>query len=225
MKLLIIEDNRHLAHSIKQYLNKWFIVDIALTGEDGIQKASTANYGVIILDLGLPDQTGEEVCRVLRDMKIVTPILILTGSNEVQSRVQLLDCGADDYVTKPFNCAELRARVMALTRRSDHVYTQNVIEVQDVVIDTMRREVTRSGVEVPLRRKEFDILEYLVTNRGRAVTREMILNHVWEANKDSWNNTVDVHIKNLRDKIDRPFPTPLIKTAYGIGYMVDDISV
>ncbi len=225
MKLLIIEDNRPLAYSIKNYLKRWFVVDVVHTGEEGLQKAQAFEYAVILLDLGLPDKDGEEVCRGLRDFKVATPIIILTGSSEIDSRVHLLDCGADDYLIKPFDRTELRARIMALTRRPMNVYTQNVLTLHDLVIDLPSRQVQRAGVPIILRRKEFDILEYLVSNCGRAVTREMILRHAWEADRDNWHNTVDVHIKHLRDKIDRPFPIPLIKTAYGIGYMVDDIEI
>ena len=152
-----------------------------------------------------------------------TPILILTGAADVTSRVTLLNGGADDYVTKPFSVAELKARLGALLRRPPTTMGTSTFTVQGLVIDPHRRRVERDGQAIPLRRKEFDILEYLVRNRGRPVTRSMILDHAWDGSKDTWNNTVDVHIKHLRDKIDRPFGTALIKTAYGIGYMIDDV--
>jgi len=191
-------------------------------GEDGIDRARAADYGVILLDLGLPDMNGYDVCYELRSAHVTTPILILSGIRDTISQVRLLDCGADDYVTKPFNTDELRARILALSCRGHHLQQDEVIKVGDLTLDIGRRRVTRSGEAITLRRKEFDILEYLVRNRGRTVTRSMIFDHVWEAHKEGWNNTVDVHIKRLRDKVDRPFAHQLIKTAYGIGYMVDD---
>lgn len=224
MKLLLIEDNKSLAQSLKKHLSKTFIVDLAETGEDGIRQAVTGRYDVIILDLNLPDKHGAEVCKTVRLSHINTPILILTGVTDIASRVALLNGGADDFVPKPFSIAELRARISALLRRAPSGYNASVLAVRDLVIDPGRRQVLRGGVPIYLRRKEFDILEYLVRNRGRAVSRAMILDHAWDTDKDTWHNTVDVHIKHLRDKIDRPFKKDrLIKTAYGIGYMIEDV--
>jgi DNA-binding response OmpR family regulator len=222
MKILIIDDNRVLAESIKRQLAVSYVVDIALTGEQGIDQARTLGYDVILLDLKLPDMNGYDVCHELRSSHVATPILILTGTQDTMTAVRLFDAGADDYVTKPFNADELRARITALVRRSAHTVIQETIKIQDLVMDIRRRRVQRAGIPIALRRKEFDILEYLVRNRGNTVTRVMIFDHVWESGKVTWNNTVDVHIKHLRDKVDRPFATPLIKTTYGIGYTVDD---
>lgn len=225
MKLLLIEDNKPLAESLKKQLGKTFIIDVAHSGEDGLHHALNGSYDVIVLDLGLPDRNGHDICRAIRGNAISTPILILTGVDDVESRVALLDDGADDYLTKPFNVAELRARLGALLRRPTDTYTANVLKVHDLTLDPVRRSVERGGMPISLRRKEFDILEYLVRNQGRPVTRAMILDHAWDGSKDAWNNTVDVHIKHLRDKVDRPFATPLIQTAYGIGYMVDAAAI
>jgi DNA-binding response OmpR family regulator len=222
MKILIIEDNKLLAESIKRQLDANYIVDIVHTGEEGIERAREISYSVILLDLNLPGIDGHGVCYELRTARVNTPILVLSGVSDTDSRVRLLMSGADDYVTKPFDSSELRARITALTRRGQYDIDEDTINIGDLVIDVRRRRVIRAGSSITLRRKEFDILEYLAQNRGRAVTRTMIFNHVWETGQDGWNNTVDVHIKHLRDKIDRPFKTPLIKTAYGIGYMVDD---
>ena len=223
MKLLIIDDNRALTRSLKEHLRKDFVIDTASTAEEGLHQATISNCDAILLDLGLPDKLGSEVCKQIREAGIKTPIIILTGVNTVQSRVELLNIGADDYLAKPFALAELRARLRAVMRRLPNTYDNTVLKVGDLVIDIDRRRVERAGKEVTLRRKEFDILEYLARNSGRAVTRAMIFDHVWESGKDGWHNTVDVHIKHLRDKIDRPFDVPLIKTAYGIGYVLDDI--
>lgn len=222
MKLLLVEDNQPLAERLRKRLAEHYVVDLVHSGADAIDHVHSSNYDAIILDLTLPDMNGYDVCNSLRKDDIHIPILVLTGIDDVSSRVKLLDAGADDYLTKPFNTSELRARIQALLRRSTPAYTSNTITVHDLTIDIDRRQVTRNGKSIELRRKEFDILEYLVRNRGRVVTRAMILDHVWEANKESWPNTIDVHIKHLRDKVDRPFKVPLIRTAYGIGYLVDD---
>jgi two-component system OmpR family response regulator len=221
MKLLIIEDNQLLAASLKTMFKPSFIVDIAHTGAQGIELAGQTAYSAIMLDLGLPDIPGEEVCAQLRKDGVMTPILIATGSKETARCVQLLDTGADDYITKPYDTSILQARIRALLRRSSTLLSTEQITVADLVICPASRHVERGGIPVPLRKKEFDILEYLARNRGRPVTRTMILDHVWETGRGGWNNTVDVHIKYLRDKIDKPFDRQLIKTAHGIGYMLD----
>jgi DNA-binding response OmpR family regulator len=223
MKVLLIEDNRSLADGLKKQLGKTFIVDAVRTGEEGLQRALVGGQDIIILDLALPDKNGYDVCRSIRLAQVDTPILILTGAADITSRVNLLNGGADDYVNKPFSVSELKARLGALLRRPPSAVDSDTLSVQDLTIDPHRRRVERAGKPIILRRKEFDILEYLMRNRGRPVTRSMILDHAWDGSKDTWNNTVDVHIKHLRDKIDRPFGTPLIKTAYGIGYMIDDV--
>jgi len=222
MKLLYIDDNRILIDSVKKLLNTTYTVDYAITGREGIENARTIKYNLILLDLGLPDMDGFEVCRELRSANITAPIVILTVQKDPETSVKLLNCGADDYITKPFNSEALKARVAALLRRSQEMDEEKIITVNDLTVNVTRREVWRADVNIPLRRKEFDILEYLITNHGRVLTRTMILDHVWEAGTEGWNNTVDVHIKYLRDKVDRPFGKPLIKTAYGVGYMVDD---
>lgn len=198
------------------------MVECATSGRQGVEKAEAVDFAAILLDLQLPDMPGIDICKQLRANNNATPILVLSANNEVATRVDLLNSGADDYMVKPFSTDELVARINAVLRRNVHDYRQNILTVGDLVIDTTSRTVHRAGKRIDLRRKEFDILEYLVHNKGRAVTRDMILSHVWEDSKSSWYNTVDVHVKYLRDKIDRPFKTKLIKTAYGIGYMVDD---
>jgi DNA-binding response OmpR family regulator len=222
MKILLIEDNRLLIDSIKNLLAELYIVDFEQQGHAGIDRACAIQYGLIVLDLNLPDMEGYEVCYKIRQAKITTPILVLTAKKDAETLVKLLNCGADDYMTKPFSGEVLKARITALLRRSTQLTDEKIIDIHDLTVNITRRQVWRSGVNIPLRRKEFDILEYLITNHGRTLTRAMILDHVWEAGTEGWNNTVDVHIKHLRDKIDRPFNSkPLIKTAYGVGYLVD----
>lgn len=222
MKILYIDDNRFLIDSVKQLLDSSYIVDFARLGYDGIEKAKAIQYSVILLDLGLPDINGFEVCRKLREAQIPAPIIILTVQKDPAVSAQLLNSGADDFMTKPFHGDVLKARITALMRRSSELCEEKIINVKDLTMNVTRREVWRSGKSIELRRKEFDILEYLLLNRGRVLTRAMILDHVWESGTEGWNNTVDVHIKHLRDKVDRPFDMPLIRTAYGVGYLLDD---
>lgn len=222
MKILHIDDHRMLNESVKKTLESSYTVDYACTGHKGIEDAFSVQYSLILLDLGLPDMDGYEVCRALRKAHITTPILILTVRKDPETLVKLLNCGADDYITKPFNGEALKARVAAALRRGQEMSEEKIISVHDLTVNVTRREVWRGGIRISLRRKEFDILEYLAINHGRVLTRAMILDHVWEAGTEGWNNTVDVHIKYLRDKVDRPFGKPLIKTAHGVGYMVDD---
>jgi DNA-binding response OmpR family regulator len=222
MKILYIDDNRLLIDSVKKLLDTAYIVDFTCTGHEGIEKACAVKYTLIVLDLNLPDMNGLEVCQELRKAHVSAPILILTVHKDPLTSVRLLNSGADDYMTKPFNGDVLKARIAALLRRGQDMRQEKVIEVGDLSINLTRRQVSRSGRPITLRKKEFDILEYLVANHGHALTRSMILDHAWEAGTEGWNNTVDVHIKHLRDKVDRPFKKALIKTAYGIGYMVDD---
>jgi len=198
-------------------------MDTVSTGKDALDKVQAVEYGVILLDLGLPDMSGLEVCERIRDMNINNPILVLTGNGDITDRVKLLDAGADDYVTKPFNTDELRARIAAVGRRQIRSHIRSLITYRDLTMDVAQHKVSRAGVDISLRRKEFDILEYLITNSGRIMTRDMIMDHVWSSHTNSWTSTVDVHIKHLRDKIDKPFESAYIKTAYGLGYRVDEI--
>lgn len=222
MKILYIDDNRLLVDGVKKLLGSIYIMDSSCTGREGVERAREVQYSLILLDLKLPDMNGLEVCRQLREYKVKTPILVLTFQKDPMTSVQLLDCGADDYMTKPFNGDVLKARVAAILRRKQDVTAENIIEVGDLTVNLTRRQVWRSGARIQLRRKEFDVLEYLAANQGRAMTRSMILDHAWESGTEGWNNTVDVHIKHLRDKVDRPFDKALIKTAHGIGYMIDN---
>jgi DNA-binding response OmpR family regulator len=222
MKLLLVEDNQRLAERISYHLRKAYVVDIVDSGEDALEKIKDIEYGVILLDLGLPGMSGLEVCKNMRRLKFNNPILVLTGNAEITDRVNLLNAGADDYVTKPFNTDELRARIAAVGRRQTRNQIRSIIEYRDLTMDIDHHKVSRSGVEISLRRKEFDILEYLVINKGRIMTRSMIMDHVWSSHSNSWTSTVDVHIKHLRDKVDRPFEDAYIKTAYGLGYKIDE---
>lgn len=222
MKLLLVEDNQRLAERISYHLGSQYIIDTVSSGEEALEKIQYIDYGVILLDLGLPGISGLGVCKNMRLLGFNHPILVLTGNKDATERITLLDAGADDYVTKPFNKDELRARIAAVGRRQSRSLVRSLIEYREIRIDSEQQKVFRSGSEIKLRRKEFDILEYLILNRGRIMTRNMIMNHVWSSPTNSWTSTVDVHIKHLRDKIDKPFDEKYIKTAYGLGYKVDD---
>lgn len=222
MKLLLVEDNRRLAERITYHLRKSYTVDVVETGEDALEKVQFVEYGVILLDLGLPGMSGLEVCRNMRRLKVNNPILVLTGNSDMTDRIDLLNAGADDYVTKPFNTDELRARIAAVGRRQTRSHIRSIIEYRDLKMDVDQHKVSRCGIDIILRRKEFDILEYLIINKGRIMTRAMIMDHVWSAHTNSWTSTIDVHIKHLRDKVDRPFDHAYIKTAYGLGYKIDE---
>jgi DNA-binding response OmpR family regulator len=218
MKILIIEDEPGIAQALHQGLMRFYRTTVTDSGIEGLRLAIETHYDAILLDLGLLDISGFEVCRRLReDEGITTPILILTGQSDIQTKVSLLDNGANDYLTKPFHLEELKARLRVLVRHGQSPITSTLV-VGELKLDTATRQVERSGQLVQLRRKEYELLEFMMRHAGLVVTRTMILNHVWPSDNDLWTNTVDVHIKNLRDKIDRPFPHPYINTIYGLGY-------
>ncbi len=221
MKLLVIEDNPRLAIKMKQQLQKWYLVEVVHTGDAALQLLTESDFGCILLDLGLPDAHGSEICSRIRSISLSVPILIVTGEDTLESRVKLLNTGADDYITKPFQLAELRARINALTRRSFRAATNDTITIGDLTIQPGNRTVQRAGVPITLRKKEFNILEYLMRNAGHVASRQTIINHAWSSVNPTWTGSVDVHIKQLRDKVDKPFAYPLIKTSYGVGYMIE----
>ncbi len=224
MRVLIVEDEHKIANSIKKgFEQEAYAVDVAYDGEYGYDLAATEDYDVIILDLMLPKLSGLEICRRLRQEEIHTPILILTAKGQVQEKVEGLNAGADDYLAKPFSFAELLARVRALTRRPQ-LSLPTVLTCQDLSLDTVSFEVTRGGKPIKLSKKEFALLEYLLRNQGRTVTKEQIINHVWDFDADILPNTVEAFIGYLRKKIDRRFKDrpPLIHTVRGFGYRLGE---
>lgn len=221
MKILLVEDNEPLAKRIKRQLSDRDLVDIAETAKEALDKLQGITYDVIIVDLNLPDMSGKELCQHIRYKGILSPILIMTAIDDIDTKVSLFNIGVDDYITKPFHAREFKARLTALGRRYPLKEGGSKIICGDLVLDVASRTAIRSGVLIPLRRKEFDILEYMLRHQGRVLTRRMIIDHAWDSHKTSWGSTVDVHIKNIRDKIDRPFSYALIKTSYGLGYRVD----
>ncbi|MGC1177371.1 MAG: response regulator transcription factor [Candidatus Saccharimonadales bacterium] len=222
MRLLIIEDDPGILMTLYRALAVLYTVDTASTGNNGLRKLALHAYDAIILDLSLPDVPGLRVCERLRSNGNDTPILVLSGTTEVLRKVTLLDSGANDYLTKPFSIEELKARLRVLVRHSQKATnTRHRLVVGDLVLDTLKHSVQRGKQTIQLRRKEFAILECLMQNAGIVVSRDTLTNFAWDEMNDSLTNTVDVHIKYLRDKIDRPFKTPLIKTVHGFGYKID----
>jgi len=221
MRILLIEDEKETAAAIKKGLSNHFIVEVAATGEKGEYCAQVNTYDLLIIDWLLPDINGITICEYLRKAEIKTPILMLTANHEIEKKVMALDAGADDYLTKPFHLDELLARIQALLRRQTTENSSNLLTVDDLTLDLSRRVVTREGKIILLRRKELYLLEYLMRNYSRVVTRDMILDHIWDSTTDSLTNIVDVHIKYLRDKIDKPFKKKFIKTIHGLGYKME----
>ena len=194
-------------------------VEIANTGKQGIYKTDCQYFDTIILDLNLPDIHGLAVCQQLRERGVSVPVLILSGEQNVLTKINLLDAGANDYLTKPFSLGELKARIRNLTRATDMpVRGSSKLEVGDVTINTITRDVTRGGLTIKLRPKEYLLLECLMRHEGAPVSRQALMRYCWNGENDAWTNTVDVHIKHLRDKIDRPFSSKMLQTVHGVGY-------
>lgn len=222
MKTLLVEDDATLCDTLVQALEPHYVVDVAHTGRDGIRQGRINQYDAVILDIGLPDMDGLEVCEAIRAKRPTTPILVLTALRDVGRKVAALDEGADDYVVKPVATPELLARLRALMRRNTSGQRQsNLIELGPLRLDVVAHTVHWEELPIRLRPKEFALLEYLMRHQGTVVTRAMILEHVWETDVDSFSNTVDVHIKYLRDKVCRPFNVDLIKTVPGVGYKME----
>lgn len=222
MRILVVEDEHKIANSIRRGLEQEsYAVDIAYDGQEGFDLASSEDYDLIILDRLLPKMEGVEVARGLRNADIHTPILILTAKGQIADRVEGLDAGADDYLTKPFAFEELLARVRALTRRPKKSLN-TVLSADDLTLDTSTFVVKRGGEEILLSSKEYALLEYLLRHKGRIMTKDQIINHVWNYDADVLPNTVEVYIGYLRNKIDRPFPKKeaLISTVRGFGYRI-----
>jgi DNA-binding response OmpR family regulator len=218
MRILVVEDERRVANFVCRALREnAYAVDLADTGEKALEMASATPYDSILLDVRLPGLSGVQVCRELRDSKIDTPILMLTARSLVEQRVEGLDAGADDYLTKPFAVAELLARVRALIRRRS-TKNRNTVRYNDLELDTRRRRVTRSGRPITLTSKEFALLEFLISRAPEVATRTEIIEHVWDSNFDSETNLVEVYINRLRQKLTAEGTPRIIHTVHGVGY-------
>jgi DNA-binding response OmpR family regulator len=222
MRILVVEDEKRLADFIKNGLEEQkYSVDVVYDGERAEFMALTNEYDLIILDILLPKKNGWEVCESLRSKSIDIPILMLSALSEVADKIRGLDKGADDYLAKPFVIAELMARVKALLRRS-HKVSQSVIKINGLELDISARKVRRAGKEIQLTNKEFALLEYLIMNKNKLVTRTMISEHVWDIHFDAGSNIIDVIINYLRKKIEQEGEIKLIYTIRGAGYMIKD---
>jgi two-component system OmpR family response regulator len=221
MRALIIEDDQTIADFVGRGLREaGFAVDHAPDGDEGLEAALQQPYDVAIVDLMLPKRDGLAVIEALRRAGRTTPVLILSARRSVDDRVRGLQAGGDDYLTKPFAFAELLARVQALVRRASLSPEPTSLTIGDLSLDLLSRKVTRAGTTIELRPREFALLEYLMRNAGKVVSKTMILSHVWDYNFDPQTNIVDVLVSRLRDKIDKPFETKRLHTVRGVGYVI-----
>lgn len=224
MRVLIIEDEHKIARALKKALEQEsYAVDVSFDGDDGYAMATTEPYDVAIIDRMIPGEyDGLAIVKAMREEKIHTPVILLTALGSTRDRTTGLDSGADDYLVKPFALEELLARVRALLRRPKE-QTSTILKAGDLSLDTVTFEVKRAGKIIQLTSKEFALLEYLLRNQGRPLSKETIISHVWDYDADILPNTVEVYIKYLRNKIDVPFKKPLIHTARGFGYKLQAV--
>jgi DNA-binding response OmpR family regulator len=221
VRILVVEDDRKVATFIHDGLvQEGYAVDVLHDGSQAGEQAQVYDYDAVVLDLMLPGRSGFQVLRDIRARKSELPVLILTAKDSVDDRVTGLDAGADDYMVKPFALAELAARLRAVLRRGSA--REVVLRVGDLEVDTVRRAVRRAGKAIELKPKEYALLEFLVRNSDRPVTKSLLIEHIWNIHFDSVSNVVEVHINALRNKIDRGFARPLIHTIRGVGYMLSD---
>ncbi len=220
MRILIVEDQDDLRNLLRSRLEEeCFVVDAARDGEQGSFMARTNEYDLILLDNHLPKKNGIEVCKDIRNSKKNIPILILSVLDDTLQKVELLEAGADDYLTKPFSFSELNARIRAILRRSEQMI-ENILSIDDLVLNSQKHEVYRGQQEIYLTKKEFMMLEFLMRSAGQVISRGDILEHVWDIHADPFSNTIETHILSLRRKIDTPGKTKLIHNLSGRGYKI-----
>jgi two-component system, OmpR family, response regulator len=218
-RILVVEDDPETAGQLTEQLaSSGYLVDLATSGGEALSCATSRDYGVITIDRMLPDIDGITVMRQLRDDGISAPFLIISALGEVDERVRGLRAGGDDYLVKPFSFVELLARLEALLRRSETVAKETILRVGDLAVDLISRTASRRGKELMLLPKEFQLLEYLVRNEGRVVSRAMLLQHVWDLHFDPSTNIIDVYVGRVRRKVDDQQAYPLIHTVRGVGY-------
>ncbi|MBF1039030.1 MAG: response regulator transcription factor [Candidatus Nanosynbacter sp.] len=224
MRILLVEDDTAIARSLKEGLeDESYAVDVANDGSEGYRTAAADDYDVIILDIMLPEMNGYEVCRALRNDGNKTPILMLTARDAERDIVEGLDTGADDYLAKPFSFDVLLARIRALLRRPNEKL-EEILQVGDLKLDPSSKKVTRASQEISLTAKEYSVLEYLMRNKGKVLSKEQIISHVWDFDADVLPNNVELFIMFLRRKIDKPFKSKLIHTVSGFGYKLEEKS-
>jgi DNA-binding response OmpR family regulator len=218
MRILFIEDDVKLGPTLRKLLRKQgYIVDLEKTGKEGQEKALLSRYDLIILDLNLPDLDGLEICRGVRADKVTTTLLVLTSRDSLMDKIVCLDSGADDYLTKPFHTQELFARIRALLRRPEKSLPA-ILRVEDITLDPSTHIVTKAGQTIGLMPKEYALLEYLMRNADRAVTKDELLRHVWGVYSRTSSNRLEVYVRYLRNKIDYPYNCDSIRTVSGVGY-------
>ena len=223
MRILIVEDEKKVAQFLqKGFHAESFTVDVAADGQTGLRLAQTESYDAIILDVMLPRKNGMEILTSLRQSRIDTPVLMLSAKSDIEDRVEGLNLGADDYLPKPFAFSEVLARIRAIVRRKSTDVMASYLTVADLRMDLLARRVDRAGTDIPLTNKEFELLEYLLRNKGRVLSRVILMEHIWDINFDSETNIVDVVINRLRRKIEDGFSTKLILTVRGVGYALKE---
>lgn len=222
MRFLLVEDEEKVLRFVQRGLEaERYAVDVALNGKQGLELATSFQYDLIILDLMLPEISGTEVLAQIRCRNPHVPVLILTARDALSDKVQHFEIGADDYLTKPFAFAELLVRVKALLRRGA-VNRANVLRLADLELDRLTQQVRRAGQKIELTVKEYALLEYLMSNPGRVLSRTMIIEHVWDQSFDGATNIVDVYVRHLRNKVDEPHERKLLRTVRGVGYAISD---
>lgn len=222
MRILVVEDEKKVASFIKKGLEEeYYSVDVAFDGKEGLNLALSEEYDLIILDLMLPFKDGLSILKEIREQKILTPVIILTARDTIQDKVTGLDTGADDYLAKPFSFEELLARIRAILRRNS-VEKNNIIRAGDLILDTQAHKVFRNNVEIQLTPKEYAILEYLMRNKNRVISRTKLSEHIYEFHFDPGTNVIDVYINKLRNKIDKGHEKQMIRTIRGVGYLIKD---
>jgi two-component system, OmpR family, response regulator len=221
MRLLVVEDDAKLARALQRGLQReGYVIDLADTGDEGLSQARENDYDVVLLDVMLPGRDGFSVCRAMRRSERWTPVLMLTARDQVSDRIRGLDAGADDYLVKPFDFGELLARLRALIRRGPSERPP-VLEVGDLRVDPASRVVSRGGNEIELTVREFALLHFLARHAGEVVSREQLLEHVWDDAGDGSTNVVDVYVGYLRNKLDRPLRKKMIRTVRGVGFRLE----
>lgn len=225
MRILLVEDDEGISGFIVKGLRESaYAIDLSVDGNDALYQVSINEYDLIILDVNIPFKNGFEVCKEIREQELEIPILMLTARDAVKDRVEGLDAGADDYLTKPFAYDELLARIRALLRRREKQFVESHIEVGDLEIDTDSQRIWRNGEEILLTTKEFTVLEYFARNANRVIGREELSEHCWDETYDPFTNSIEVFVNRLRKKIDKDSDKPLIQTRRGAGYILQNTS-